>query len=123
MANILGMGVSSRVAVEGMAGDGPRTGSVVAVTAARPGTAKRGLAVAVARVLARTTPRVCVIDADGSTRDVTQRFDLDGKSLHDIAVDTHEDVLTGVARDEESGCWVVPATGHHSSDDVTLALD
>jgi MinD-like ATPase involved in chromosome partitioning or flagellar assembly len=85
---------------------------VLAVSAAREGTAKRGLAAGIGRALARSDRgRVCVLDADVVSRDVAMRFGLVGPSaaqLADALTDSPDgDPLAGLAR-EPDGCWVVP---------------
>jgi hypothetical protein len=96
--------------------DGGRAGyrgRVVAVSAAQPGTAKRGVAVGIARTLARiTSARVCVLDADVHTREVGWRLRVLSPTAKELATayraDAGTDPLQLASRDEHSGCWVVP---------------
>ncbi|MDQ1520066.1 MAG: hypothetical protein QOI55_1139, partial [Actinomycetota bacterium] len=61
-----------------------RPARVVAVTTARAGTAKRGLATGIARLLARLDhTRVCIVDAD-ITRDVGTRFEVARPTTVDV---------------------------------------
>jgi MinD-like ATPase involved in chromosome partitioning or flagellar assembly len=88
-------------------------GRVVAVSAAQPGTAKRGVAVGIARTLARiTSARICVFDADVHAREVGWRFAVTAPTAKQLATayraDNEIDPLEVAARDEQSGIWVVP---------------
>ncbi len=85
---------------------------VVAITAARPGTAKRGLAAGIGRALARLAPGdVCVVDADRAARDVGDRFGVAGPTVAQVAATCAEepdvDLPATLAR-EAGGCFVVP---------------
>src|SRR5690349_3591198 len=96
--------------------DGDRAGyrgRVVAVSAAQPGTAKRGVAVGIARTLARiTSARICVFDADVHAREVGWRFAVTSPTAKELAAayraDSEMDPLDVAARDAQSGIWVVP---------------
>jgi hypothetical protein len=88
-------------------------GRVVAVSAALPGTAKRGVAVGIARTLASITPaRICVFDADVHAREVGWRLGVSSPTAKELAAayraDATIDPLELAARDERSGIWVVP---------------
>ena len=102
-----------------------RPARVVAVTAARVGTAKRGLATGIARTLARLDDtRVCIIDADVAARDVGTRFGIDGPTTADVdralAAAESDDPLAVLARDGSNGCWVVPSGGASERFDRSL---
>src|SRR4051812_34310747 len=106
--------------------DDAARGHAVAVTAARSAIAKRAMAVTTGRALAShaTGERVCIVDLDGN--DVARRMPVVGPALADVvaaatsaAPDTLVDLL---ARDDESGCWVVPADQHLSLPDAASAL-
>jgi hypothetical protein len=88
-------------------------GRVVAVSAALPGTAKRGVAVGIARTLGRiTSAKICVLDADMHAREVGWRFGVTSPTAKEIAsayrADNDIDPLQFAARDAQSGIWVVP---------------
>jgi MinD-like ATPase involved in chromosome partitioning or flagellar assembly len=88
-------------------------GRVVAVSATQPGTAKRGVAVGIARTLAAiTSARICVLDADVHAREVGWRLGVASPTAKEVAsayrADNDIDPLQLAARDERSGIWVVP---------------
>jgi MinD-like ATPase involved in chromosome partitioning or flagellar assembly len=88
-------------------------GRVVAVSATQPGTAKRGVAVGIARTLASiTSARICVFDADIHAREVGWRLGVASPTAKQLAnayrADNGIEPLQLAARDERSGIWVVP---------------
>jgi MinD-like ATPase involved in chromosome partitioning or flagellar assembly len=81
----------------------------VGITTARFATCKRGLAVNVAAIRARdvTGGRVCVVDADPRSLDVTTRFAVGGPYLEDFADQVVDaDDLASV---HQPPLWVVPS--------------
>jgi MinD-like ATPase involved in chromosome partitioning or flagellar assembly len=97
---------------------------VVAVTAARVGTAKRGVAAGVARGLARLgAGRVCILDADVTTRDVSVRFGVEGPTAADVLFAIEHagdaDPLQDIARDAD-GCLVVPVGASNDTLDASV---
>jgi hypothetical protein len=113
----------TRERTAGRAGSRPARGRVVAVTAARAGVAKRGLAAGIARVLAgEVRGRVCVVDADVDARDVGLRFGIarpTGAELAFHLTEAGHDPLSLVARDDATGCWVVPASSRTDERDLS----
>ena len=85
------------------------TALTVGITTARFATCKRGLAVNLAAIRARevTGSRVCVVDADPRSLDVTTRFGVRGPYLEDFA----EQVVSAddLASVHEPPLWVVPS--------------
>jgi Mrp family chromosome partitioning ATPase len=102
-----------------------RRANVVALTAARVGTAKRGLAAGLGRAITRAgVGTVCVLDADVVSRDVGVRLGVDGPTAADVLHalrsqpgEADADALfASIARDAD-GCAVVPlGTGHDALD-------
>ncbi|MGQ0825683.1 MAG: hypothetical protein ACT4OX_11785 [Actinomycetota bacterium] len=87
---------------------------VIAVTAVRAGTAKRGVAAAIAIAIARARPgRVCVLDADLTMSDVAMRFNVIGPTFLELARaledEPDRDACASIAVDPASGCLVIPA--------------
>jgi MinD-like ATPase involved in chromosome partitioning or flagellar assembly len=100
---------------------------VVAVTAVKHGTAKRGLAAGVARALASIADaRVCVVDADTDTREVGWRMGVAGPTVTEVEdarlSDGECELRDRIARDEAYGCWVIPlASERHPTEVKALA--
>lgn len=104
-----------------------RHGAVIAVTAARTTTAKRGFAVTLGRAFARLTgASVCVVDADVSARESVHGIAARGASVADVARAIErgdDDPLRGVARDPISRCWIVPIGDRRRPVDAARYVD
>jgi hypothetical protein len=108
-------------AADGRAG---RTGAVLAVTAARPTTAKRGFAFALGRAFTRLAgASVCVVDADVNARDATRRTVIGGRTVRELAAAGSGRLLELVGRDPASGCWYVPIGNRRELVDGALYAD
>jgi MinD-like ATPase involved in chromosome partitioning or flagellar assembly len=103
-------------------------GMVIAVTSARQGTAKRGLSTALAMALVHAgCGDTCLVDIDIAESDVAKRFAVRGSTVVDLARqlrdEPHLDTMVGIARDEGSGCFVVPTAEHRLPFDADSYVD